>query len=110
MPTPTNPLDEMMKKFSELMPENMRNAQEDMEKNMRSVLESGLQKMNLVTREEFDIQTAVLQRTREKVDALEQQVKVMEATLQSLSQTPQYSQQTAGDTTASSSPQLDKTT
>jgi len=110
MPNSTNPLDEMMKKFSELMPENMRNAQEDIEKNMRSVLENGLQKMNLVTREEFDIQTAVLQRTREKVDALEQHVKVMEATLQSLQQTPQYSQQTESEATTAHSPQLDKTT
>lgn len=67
----TNPLDDMMKKFSELMPEPLRNMQEDLEKNMRSIMETGLQKMNLVTREEFDIQTAVLQRTREKLEALE---------------------------------------
>ena len=67
----TSPLDDMMKKFSELMPEPLRNMQEDLEKNMRSIMETGLQKMNLVTREEFDIQTAVLQRTREKLEALE---------------------------------------
>ncbi|HPY40183.1 MAG TPA: accessory factor UbiK family protein [Thiolinea sp.] len=66
-----NPLDEMMKKFSDLMPEPVRNMQEDLEKNIRGMLETGLQKMNLVTREEFDIQTAVLQRTREKLEALE---------------------------------------
>ncbi|PID50586.1 MAG: hypothetical protein CR991_00555 [Proteobacteria bacterium] len=74
----SKPLDEMMKKFSEMMPENLRQAQSDFEKNARSVLESGLQKMNLVTREEFDIQTAVLQRTREKLEALEQRVKILE--------------------------------
>lgn len=67
----TNPLDDMMKKFSEMMPEPLRNMQEDLEKNMRSMMETGLQKMNLVSREEFDIQTAVLQRTREKLEALE---------------------------------------
>ncbi|WP_298608010.1 accessory factor UbiK family protein [uncultured Thiothrix sp.] len=67
----SNPLDDMMKKFSELLPEPVRNMQEDFEKNMRGVMEAGLQKMNLVTREEFDIQTAVLQRTREKLEALE---------------------------------------
>ena len=67
----TSPLDDMMKKFSELMPEPLRNMQDDLEKNMRSMMETGLQKMNLVTREEFDIQTAVLQRTREKLEALE---------------------------------------
>ena len=67
----SNPLDDMMKKFSDLLPEPVRNLQEDFEKNMRGVMETGLQKMNLVTREEFDIQTAVLQRTREKLEALE---------------------------------------
>lgn len=67
----SNPLDDMMKKFSELVPEPLRNMQEDVEKNMRSIMEAGLQKMNLVTREEFDIQSAVLQRTREKLEALE---------------------------------------
>ena len=50
-----------------------------MEKNMRGMLESGLQKMNLVTREEFDIQMAVLQRTRQKLEALEQRLASLEA-------------------------------
>lgn len=67
----SHPLDEMMKKFSELVPEPLRNMQEDLEKNMRGMMETGLQKMNLVTREEFDIQSAVLQRTQEKLEALE---------------------------------------
>ncbi|WP_020394756.1 accessory factor UbiK family protein [Thiolinea disciformis] len=72
------PLDEMMKKFSDMLPENIRNTQQDIEKNVRSLFESGLQKMNLVTREEFDIQSAVLQRTREKLEALEARVAQME--------------------------------
>lgn len=74
----SNPLEEMMKKFSDAIPEPLRNAQEDMEKNMRGILENGLQKMNLVTREEFDIQTAVLQRTREKLEVLEKRVAELE--------------------------------
>ena len=77
----SNPLDDMMKKFSEMMPEPLRNMQGDMEKNMRGVLESGLQKMNLVTREEFDIQSAVLQRTREKLEAMEARLRELEAKL-----------------------------
>lgn len=75
----SNPLEDMIKKFSETIPEPLRTMQDDMEKNMRGVLESGLQKMNLVTREEFDIQTAVLQRTREKLDALEKQMAELES-------------------------------
>lgn len=74
-----NPLEDMIKKFTDTIPEPLRTLQDDMEKNMRGVLESGLQKMNLVTREEFDIQSAVLQRTREKLEALEKQVAALES-------------------------------
>jgi BMFP domain-containing protein YqiC len=43
----------------------------DLEENFRSVLKSGLSKLDLVTREEFEVQEAVLKRTREKLEALE---------------------------------------
>ncbi len=81
----SNPIEEMLKKFSDLVPEPLRHAQEDLEKNMRGVLESGLHKMNLVTREEFDIQSAVLLRTREKLEALEARLAELE---QSAATTP----------------------
>jgi len=83
-----NPLDDMMKKFSDLIPEPVRAMQEDMEKNMRSIMEGGLQKMNLVTREEFDIQTAVLQRTREKLEAMEARIRELEAGKQATAAAP----------------------
>lgn len=76
---PLNNLDELSKKLAALLPEPVRHLQEDMEKNMRGLLESGLQKMNLVTREEFEIQSAVLLRTREKLEALEQRLAALEA-------------------------------
>ncbi|MDQ5769128.1 accessory factor UbiK family protein [Thiothrix subterranea] len=72
-------LDDLAKKLSALLPEPVRNMQEDVEKNMRGLLEGGLQKMNLVTREEFDIQSAVLLRTREKLEALEKRLAEFEA-------------------------------
>lgn len=75
---PSN-LEDIIKRFSEAMPEPVRHLQEDMEKNLRGVMENGLQKMNLVTREEFDIQSAVLLRTREKLEALEKRVAELEA-------------------------------
>lgn len=78
---PLNQLDELAKKLATLVPEPLKHLQEDMEKNMRGLLESGLQKMNLVTREEFDIQGAVLLRTREKLEALEERVAALEAQL-----------------------------
>lgn len=76
---PFSQLDELARKLSALVPEPVRHIQEDMEKNMRGLLESGLQKMNLVTREEFDIQTAVLQRTRQKLEIMEQRLAKLEA-------------------------------
>jgi BMFP domain-containing protein YqiC len=48
--------------------------QEDIEANVRSLLQSTLSRMNLVSREEFEVQTAVLQRTREKLEELEKLV------------------------------------
>jgi len=52
---------------------------QDVEKNVRAVLESTFQKLRLVTREEFEVQQAVLQRTRELVERLERQVAELEA-------------------------------
>lgn len=73
-----NQLDDLAKKLSSFMPASMKDLQSDFEDNMRSGLESGLRKMNLVTREEFDIQTAVLLRTREKLEVLEKVVSELE--------------------------------
>ncbi len=71
-------LNSLAKKLAQFAPASLQHLQEDLEQNIRSGLESGLRKMNLVTREEFDVQTAVLQRTREKLEALEKIVKEME--------------------------------
>ncbi len=49
------------------------------EKELRVLLESALRKMNLVSREEFDAQQAVLQRTREKLEQIEQQLAELES-------------------------------
>jgi len=51
----------------------------DIEKNMRALLAQGFAKLDLVTREEFDVQTQVLVRTREKLAALETRVAELEA-------------------------------
>ena len=51
----------------------------DIEKNMRALLTQGFAKLDLVTREEFDVQTQVLTRTREKLTELEARVAELEA-------------------------------
>jgi hypothetical protein len=52
---------------------------DDLEQNFRSVLRGGLEKLDLVTREEFEVQEAVLARTREKLEALEKRVAEFES-------------------------------
>ena len=75
----SNPIDELAKRLSSLLPGSVDNVRKDVESNLRSGLESGLRSMNLVTREEFDVQSAVLLRTREKLEGLEKKVAEMEA-------------------------------
>ncbi len=70
----SNTLEDLTKRISDLLPSNVKHVQDDIESNVRSLLQSALGKMNLVTREEFDVQSAVLQRTREKLEQLEKQV------------------------------------
>ena len=72
-------IDQLAKKLASFAPASLQHLQKDLENNMRAGLESGLRKMNLVSREEFDIQTAVLQRTREKLEKLEKIVKELES-------------------------------
>lgn len=76
---PLDQLDTLAKRLSSLIPEPLQATQQDIESNLRSGLESGLRKMNLVTREEFDVQSAVLLRTREKLEELEKRVVELEA-------------------------------
>lgn len=60
------------------MPEGLKNLPQDLQKNLRSAVQTAFSKMDLVTREEFDAQTKVLQRSREKLEALEKTVAELE--------------------------------
>lgn len=62
-------------------PEGLRSVREDLESNFRSVLRSGISKLDLVTREEFEVQEAVLARTREKLELLEVKLEEIEKDL-----------------------------
>ena len=72
-------IDKLAKTLAETLPQGLRSVRDDLEKNFRSVLQSGLGKLDLVTREEFEMQEAVLARTREKLDALEARLAKMES-------------------------------
>ena len=71
-------LQDLARKLADAVPEGLQSMRSDLEKNFRSVLQSGLDKLDLVTREEFEVQEAVLQRTREKLEALEARLKELE--------------------------------
>ena len=79
-------LDDLAKRLSDVLPSGIRDLQRDVEKNFRAALQAGFNKLDLVTREEFEVQTAVLTRTRAKVDALEKQVADMESLLKNTAQ------------------------
>ncbi len=72
-------IDELARRLAESVPQGLRSVKDDLEKNFRSVLSSGLGKLDLVTREEFEVQEAVLARTRQKLEALEERLQSMEA-------------------------------
>jgi len=72
-------IDRLAKTLADTVPQGLRSVRDDLEKNFQSVLKSGLGKLDLVTREEFEVQEAVLARTREKLEALEARLAEMES-------------------------------
>jgi BMFP domain-containing protein YqiC len=71
-------IEDLARRLAEAVPEGLRSVRRDLEENFQSVLKSGLGKLDLVTREEFEVQEAVLLRTREKLEALEERLKELE--------------------------------
>jgi BMFP domain-containing protein YqiC len=74
-----NRIEELARRLLESIPPSLRAAQKDLETNFRSALRTGLSRLDLVTRDEFDAQTRVLERSRELVEALEKRVAALEA-------------------------------
>jgi BMFP domain-containing protein YqiC len=72
-------IDELAGKLADAVPGDLRDLRRDVESNFRSLLSSSLDKLDLVTREEFDVQRKVLERTREKLDRLERELSRLEA-------------------------------
>ncbi len=74
-------LDDLAGRLAGSLPAGLQTMKSDMERGLRSNLEAALSRMDLVTREEFDVQSAVLARTREKLHALERRVAELEQKL-----------------------------
>jgi len=72
-------IDDLARRLSAAVPPGVAALRRDLEDNFKAVLQSGLAKLDLVTRQEFDVQAAVLRRTREKLEALEARLAGLEA-------------------------------
>lgn len=74
-------LDDLAHTLMGSLPKGLFSLQADARNNLHAALQSSLARMNLVTREEFDIQSGVLARTRDKLDQLERQLRELEQRL-----------------------------
>ncbi len=72
-------LDELARQLADAVPQGLKAVGDDLEKNFKSLLQSGIERLDLVSREEFDIQVQVLARTRAKLEALEARLAELEA-------------------------------
>ncbi|MFB6326605.1 accessory factor UbiK family protein [Pantoea deleyi] len=75
----TKKIEQLARQVHDAMPKGVREFGDDVEKKIRQVLQAQLTRMDLVNREEFDVQTQVLLRTREKLAALEQRLAQLES-------------------------------
>lgn len=72
-------LDDLARRLSETVPPGLTAVRDDLERNFRAALQSGLARLDLVTRQEFDVQAGVLRRTRERLEQLEARLAALEA-------------------------------
>ena len=71
-------LDDLARRLAAAMPARLTTVQQDIEKNLRAALETVFQRLDLVTREEYEVQVALLARSREKLAALEARIVELE--------------------------------
>ena len=71
-------IDDIANRLANAVPPGLNHLKEDLEKNFHAILQSALGKLDLVTREEFEVQKAVLAKTRTKLEDLEIRVAAME--------------------------------
>ncbi len=74
-------IEALARRLAETLPESLRAVRDDVEENFRAVLRNGLARLDLVTREEFEVQEAILARAREQQALLEERLTALEAKL-----------------------------
>ena len=70
--------DQLSEKIVRLIPADIERLNKDMQKNIRAVLQSAFSRLDLVSREDYDVQVALLKRTRAKLEAMEERVSALE--------------------------------
>lgn len=70
-------LNDLADKLSSVIPDGFKTLQSDVKSNIKAILESSLRQMNMVSREEFDVQTALLARTLKQLNELEKKIEEM---------------------------------
>ena len=71
-------LDDLARRLMDAVPPGIAAMRRDLEENFRAVLQSALTRLDLVSRQEFDVQAGVLRRTREQLEALERRLRTLE--------------------------------
>ena len=71
-------VEQILSEVAKIIPDDVQNIRQDIENNLRASLTASLARLDLVTREEFDVQTALLQRARAQLDRLEEKLAAME--------------------------------
>ncbi len=77
----TKTIDDIANRLAGVIPPGFSHIKDDMEKNVHAILQSGFSKLDLVSREEFEVQKLVLAKTRSKLEDLEKRVAEMEQLL-----------------------------
>lgn len=75
----SNSLDDLARRLADSVPEPVRAFARDLEGNFKAVLQAQLAKLDLINRQEFDVQAAILERTQAKLTAMEARLKELEA-------------------------------
>lgn len=71
----TNIFEDISKKLFDEIPDSLKTAEKDIQQKFKTIIQSAFDKLDLVTREEFEVQKRVLGKTRQKVEAIEKQLK-----------------------------------
>jgi BMFP domain-containing protein YqiC len=85
----TQNLDDLVRRLADLMPDSVKHLQQDIEKNLKSGLSGAMQRMDLVTREEYEVQATLLARSRERLAELEARVIALEKALADRDESPE---------------------